>query len=89
MLHLYNGDTLNHKLQSKEGHVEKLFTQKTLPADAIKAAYVEALAREPTELELQRLVAIFDSESNPAEKRLVLEDLYWSLLTSKEFIFNH
>lgn len=89
VLHLYNGDTLNHKLQSKEGHVEKLFTQKTLPADAIKAAYVEALAREPTELELQRLVAIFDSESNPAEKRLVLEDLYWSLLTSKEFIFNH
>ena len=89
VLHLYNGDTLNQKLQSNEGRIEKLFSQKTSAAVAVKTAYLDALTREPTELELQRLVAILDSEANLAEKRLVLEDLYWSLLTSKEFIFNH
>ncbi|MBT6723965.1 MAG: DUF1553 domain-containing protein, partial [Planctomycetaceae bacterium] len=89
VLHLYNGDTLNQKLQSNEGRIEKLFSQKTSAAVAVKTAYLDALSREPTELELQRLVAILDSEANLAEKRLVLEDLYWSLLTSKEFIFNH
>lgn len=89
VLHLYNGDTINNKLQSKEGRVESVFTAGKSSADAVRDAYVEALSREPTGDELKRLVAILDAETEGAERRLMLEDLYWSLLTSKEFIFNH
>lgn len=89
VLHLYNGDTLNQKLQSNEGRIESLFVANTGAADVVKAAFLEALSREPTPLESQRLTMILNDEAKPEEKRLVLEDLYWSLLTSKEFIFNH
>ena len=89
VLHLYNGDTLNHKLQSAEGRIEELFKANTDAATAVRAAYVEALSREPTTLELERLRAIIQSETDEKQTRLVLEDLFWSLLTSKEFIFNH
>ena len=89
VLHLYNGDTLNQKLQSKEGRIEVIFAADTPPADTVRNAYLESLSREPTELESKRLIAILEAEANQEEKRLVLEDLYWSLLTSKEFIFNH
>ena len=89
VLHLYNGDTLNQKLQSKEGRIEVLFAADTPSKHAVRTAYLEALSREPTELESTRLIQILEAETNQQEKRLVLEDLYWSLLTSKEFIFNH
>ena len=89
VLHLYNGDTLNHKLQSAEGRIEELFKANADAATAVRAAYVEALSREPTTLELERLRAIIQSETDEKQTRLVLEDLFWSLLTSKEFIFNH
>ncbi|MCH2600751.1 MAG: DUF1549 and DUF1553 domain-containing protein [Pirellulales bacterium] len=89
VLHLYNGDTVNNKLQSKEGRIERLFAGEVAAADAVRGAYMEALSREPTELESQRLTEIIASDDSAEQRRLVLEDLYWSLLTSKEFIFNH
>ena len=89
VLHLYNGDTVNNKLQSKEGRIERLFAGEVAAADAVRGAYMEALSREPTELESQRLTEIIESDDSAEQRRLVLEDLYWSLLTSKEFIFNH
>ena len=78
-----------YKRQSKEGRIERLFAGEVAAADAVRGAYMEALSREPTELQSQRLTEIIESVDSAEQRRLVLEDLYWSLLTSKEFIFNH
>ena len=54
----------------------------------VEDAYLSTLARFPTADEKAKLVeALFNSPAE--ERRLVLEDLYWSLLSSKEFLLNH
>jgi hypothetical protein len=53
----------------------------------IDAAYLACLARAPSDDEKQSLRAIF-SESLDIERRVLIEDLFWSLLSSREFFFN-
>jgi hypothetical protein len=50
----------------------------------IKAAYQENLSRKPTGEEQAKI-----DELAEREKRRTLEDLYWSVLSSKEFLFQH
>jgi hypothetical protein len=59
------------------------------PADKIvEELYLSALTRYPTEPEKTELVAALNDPAE-ANKRSVLEDVYWSVLSSKEFLFNH
>jgi hypothetical protein len=54
----------------------------------IEEAYLSTLSRFPTEREKTELLQVF-AESGGDERRLVIEDLYWGLLSSREFLFNH
>lgn len=88
VLHLYNGDTLSQKLQSPEGRIAKQLAAGATDEEIIESAYLACLARRPTEAEKQQLLQVF-AEAAGEERRLVVEDFYWSLLSSKEFLFNH
>jgi len=46
------------------------------------------LSRPPTATEKARSLKLLADAGEP-ERRAALEDLYWSLLSSKEFLFNH
>jgi hypothetical protein len=88
VLHISNGDTLNSKLQAKEGRVEKLLTSDSPNYAIIEQAYLMSVARYPTDGEMQELLSVMNS--TPADQRReVIEDLFWSLLSSREFLFNH
>jgi hypothetical protein len=57
-------------------------------SELIESAYLRCLARFPTATErdsLLRELAAADS----SERRIVMEDLFWSLMTSREFLYNH
>ena len=54
----------------------------------IEQAYLVALSRYPTDSEMQRLLVMMN-EVDTADRRLVVEDLLWSILSSREFLFNH
>ena len=89
-LHLSNGDTINQKLTAKESVVgAALASGKPVPA-LLDDAYLAALARLPTATERERFEKVLaEAKDNLEEKRLLLEDTYWALLSSREFLFNH
>ena len=88
VLHLSNGSTLNDKLADQHGHLTQLLA--TGPSDEaiLEDAWLRTLSRFPTEDEQKPLLEMLKAAS-AEEKRAVVEDLYWSLLTSREFLFRH
>ena len=87
VLHISNGDTINKKLQAKGNRLEQLLAAGSPNEAIIEEAYLAALSRLPTDEEKTQLAAVLADES--VERRLLVEDLYWSILSSKEFLFNH
>ena len=86
VLHLSNGKTLNENLRAEQSSVTPLVTKAN--AALIEEAYLLCLARPPSAEETQRLEAVF--KATPAtERRAVVEDLFWALMTSREFLFQH
>lgn len=88
VLHLSNGDTINDKLAAKEGRVSELVANDPPPADLMNQAWLLCLSREPTERERAEFGPLLAS-GTPEEKRQATEDMFWSLLTSREFLFQH
>jgi hypothetical protein len=90
-LHLNNGQTLNDKLRAKESLVEKWFQEKVSNDVAIRQLFQTALSREPTKEEIgkfQKLLAEAEADKQTS-RREVLEDLFWAVLSGREFLFNH
>ncbi|HEX7448109.1 MAG TPA: DUF1549 and DUF1553 domain-containing protein [Pirellulales bacterium] len=87
VLHISNGDSLNEKLQASGNRLQQLLEAGTSDDRLIDEVYFAALSRPASEEEKSRLLAVFAETG--ADKRQVLEDLYWSVLSSKEFLFNH
>ena len=88
VLHLLNGKTIQEKLESKDGRVARFLETNTPNNDLIDIVYLSAITRYPNETERKQLSAVLD-EATGDDKRAAIEDLYWSVLTSKEFLFQH
>ncbi|HLJ96357.1 MAG TPA: DUF1553 domain-containing protein [Gemmataceae bacterium] len=90
-LHLNNGQTLNDKLRAKNSQVEKWVQEKVNDEEAVRRLFLLALSREPGAAELQKFREIMAQATaeQQATRREVLEDLFWAVLTGREFLFNH
>jgi hypothetical protein len=55
----------------------------------IEELYLSALARKPRPQELDRLVRYVDQGGRSGDPKKALADVFWALLNSSEFIFNH
>ncbi len=84
-LHLLNGDTVNGKIQ-QGGVLSSLMAEKSTPEDRINELYLLTLARMPTAPELEKLTPLLHDNPNPEQ---ALGDIFWALLNSREFLFNH
>ena len=88
VLHLNNGDTINKGLRDEKSCVAKALASEKDDATIIDEAFLRTLSRRPTERERQSLLTVM-AESKEVPRRVLIEDLYWGIMSSREFIFNH
>jgi hypothetical protein len=84
-LHLMNGDTVAGKV-SAGNLVGKMLADKRPANLIIETMYLRALSRSPKPEEMKRLLEIVEANPN---KQQALEDVFWAVLNSREFMFNH
>jgi hypothetical protein len=86
-LHLINGDTVQLKIGT--GNVlNKLVTEKAAPEQIVNDLYARTFTRRPTSAELDAIKKLVEATPEK-ERRAVYFDLFWALLNSQEFMFNH
>ncbi|MCS7466084.1 DUF1549 and DUF1553 domain-containing protein [Stieleria sp. ICT_E10.1] len=84
-LHLLNGETVGGKIG--EGKlVERRLAEGKQPAEIVDELYVRCLTRKPTDIEKQKLG---EAIATSPDVKVTLDDIFWALLNSREFVFNH
>lgn len=86
-LHLMNSKAIQAKLALPAGRVRQLADSRRPPAEIVTELYLATLNRPPAPDELARAAAAFSSD--PGNRRAATEDVFWALLNSAEFVFNH
>jgi len=84
-LNLINGNTVQNKMRQGGVIGQTLAAGKT-PQQIIETLYVRCLTRKPSEEETKRLMQIVASAPTAQEG---LDDVFWAVLNSREFLFNH
>jgi len=87
-LHLLNGDAVSNRI-TQGRVVQNMLKEKKTPEEIVKTLYLRTLAREPNTAEVSKLNATIAGAKDANETRLILEDIFWALLNSKEYLFNH
>jgi hypothetical protein len=84
-LHMMNGSTVQGKI-AQGGVVKQLLSEDKTPEEVIDSIYIRALSRMPSAEEKARLMGVVADAGNP---QVGLEDVFWAVLNSREFVFNH
>lgn len=85
-LHLMNGDAINDRI--KQGKVVVKLIQEKKPDDEIvENLYLRVFGRMPADKEKESIRQTL--MASPDQRQQVLEDVFWALMNSKEFYFNH
>lgn len=86
-LHLMNGTTVNAKLRC--GVIAALLRDHRPDAEIVEELYLRTLSRFPRGEEQEFWNQQLASATTGDDKRLLVEDLLWALLNSREFAYNH
>jgi len=83
---LIGGDVIDSKVTSLNGYLASALKLELEPEELIENLYYRTVCRPPTAEELSHWSAELKHASSP---RTAAEDLFWALLNSREFAFNH
>jgi hypothetical protein len=86
VLYLLNSDELDRKLTAKSGEVADLSAAEQPPAETATELFLRTFSRSPRPEELSDALKRIEQSPN---RRAAVEDLLWTLVNSKEFLFNH
>ena len=84
-LHMLNGDAVNDRI--RQGRVvERLLKEGNPPTAVIDELFLRCDGRMPSERErIETLAAVLQA----TDRKQALEDVFWAILNSPEFLFNH
>ena len=84
-LHLLNGDATTQRI-TQGNLIGKLLKEKKTPEEILDEIYVRCLSRMPSADEKTKVLALVNAEK---DKKQVLEDAFWAVLNTREYMFNH
>ncbi|TDU80820.1 cytochrome c [Prosthecobacter fusiformis] len=85
-LHLMNGDAVNDRI--KQGKVvSKLIAEKLTDDQIVENMFLRVFGRMPKDKEKESISQTLAAA--PDQRQQALEDVFWALMNSKEFYFNH
>ena len=87
-LHLLNSDEIQGKVGLSNGRAMQLVEDKRSNAEKVQDLYRIALARKPTDEEAGECLDFLAHRRDRGQERQGFEDLVWTLLNTKEFLFN-
>ena len=88
VLHINNGDTMNKRLQDENSCVAQALASGDDDETVLEKAFLRTLARRPQAEEKKELLKFLQG-ANEEDRRELIEDLYWGIMSSREFLFNH
>ena len=88
ILMLFNGDLVQSATSlGKDGFLDQVMVANRKNQDRINALYVAALSRWPSPIELRYANQLLLARQGQVKE--ALQDVWWALLNSNEFILNH
>lgn len=85
-LHTLNGDLIMEKIASPTGRISRLLAAKAPHDDIVNELFLATCSRRPTAAEL---AALSGYRAQAPDAKAFYEDLLWTLLNSKPFLFVH
>lgn len=84
-LHLMNSPSITERIHAPEGRAAQLAASDLSPDQIVDELFLGALSRYPAESERRLMKDAFQD----GDRREAVEDVLWTLLNTKEFVFNH
>jgi hypothetical protein len=85
---LLNGEMVRERLDGGLYSPSRIAMLSPTPEKAIETVYLAVLTRRPTVEETQHFASRLESADNNV-RNAVVSDLYWTLINSVEFAWNH
>jgi hypothetical protein len=85
-LHLMNSESTTTKLEDRRSRTAQLAESDLSNSSVVEELYLSTLSRWPSPEELQLMETTLADSNN---RRQAIEDIFWTLLNTREFVFNH
>lgn len=89
LLHISGGQTIPQKLRDADGRLRSLMNEKRSDRDLIDQVFLWTVCRLPNADERRHLDPLLTPGMDAAAREDAVRDLFWALLNTKEFAFNH
>ncbi|MBC7856799.1 MAG: DUF1553 domain-containing protein [Pirellulaceae bacterium] len=90
VLLLANSDEIENKIASGEGRIARLLKDMKGDKEIIDELYLSALSRFPAAEEQATLLKFLETfAAKPQDRQQAMEDVLWTVLNAKEFMFTH
>jgi hypothetical protein len=87
-LMMFNGELVKKATSAEKGSfLERLASDSSSPSEKLDRLFLAALARKPSTSEVNASRTLF--RAHGGDMMAVFQDMWWAVLNSNEFIFNH